>query len=147
MAVHPRISQGRIAVSDAKTLERTASAPSITEAREGGDRGLPISLAALGIALLSTSCCILPLVLVLMGLGGVWVGSLTALAIYKPWIIGLSAVMLALGFRHAYRRRPTCDGASCSPRRVRLTRALLWASAVVVLASATSGWWIPWLLD
>ncbi len=115
--------------------------------RVDGAREPLVPLSALGAAGLSASCCLLPLALVLMGLGGVWIGSLTALAAHEPWLLTVSAGLLAFGFHRAYGRRARCTADGCRRRSLRLTRAVLWFSAVVVLASATTGWWIPWLLD
>ncbi len=112
------------------------------------DRSGPMaSLSSLAAAGLSASCCILPLVLVLLGLGGVWVGTLTSLAAYKPWLLTLSAGLLAFGYWRAYGRPASCAGGSCRRGGLRLTRAILWFSTLVVLASATTGWWMPLVLN
>ena len=51
-------------------------------------------LAAGGIigAIVASSCCILPLVLVLAGVSGAWIGSLTALDPYKPYFIVVTPI-------------------------------------------------------
>src|SRR5258708_21257504 len=44
-------------------------------------------------ALAASSCCIVPLILFSLGIGGAWIGNLTALAPYKPLsIIGTAGV-------------------------------------------------------
>ena len=80
---------------------------------------------ALG-ALLASSCCILPLILISLGVSGAWIGSLTALEAYKPVFIGIAAVFIAAGFWHVYFRKPEpCEeGTACArPDSARLTKA------------------------
>jgi MerT mercuric transport protein. len=47
--------------------------------------------AALGAAVGASACCTIPLALVSLGVGGAWIGSLTALAPYR-WIFVTLAV-------------------------------------------------------
>ena len=52
------------------------------------------SLLAGGVAaLLASACCVGPLVLVVLGISGAWIGNLTALEPYKPIF-----AVIALGF-------------------------------------------------
>jgi len=100
---------------------------------------------ALG-ALLASSCCILPLILISLGVSGAWIGSLTALEAYKPIFIGVAAVFIAAGFWRVYFRKPEpCeDGAMCAqPDSARLTKAALWTSTILVLLAATIDFWAP----
>ena len=55
-------------------------------ASERGEVGRQRLIAVSGIlgALAASSCCIVPLVLFSIGIGGAWIGNLTALAPYKP---------------------------------------------------------------
>ena len=110
--------------------------------------GKPRSLAMLGVlgALLASSCCILPLVLVLAGVSGAWIGSLTALEAYKPLFIAVTAVFLGLGFWHVYfRRQAECEpGSYCErPQASIITQAALWLGAILILLAATIDWWAP----
>lgn len=52
--------------------------------------------------LLASTCCIAPLILVLMGVGGAWVGNLTALAPYQWFFVAIALVCLGAGFWHVY---------------------------------------------
>ena len=88
----------------------------MSEAKAG--RG---ALVAGGLAaLLASICCLGPLVLVTLGVGGAWIGNLTALEPY--WPLFVSAALLAMFF--AYRRifRPVQDclpGEVCAVLQVR----------------------------
>jgi len=43
-------------------------------------------------------CCIAPLVLLSLGIGGTWISSLTALTPYRPYFIGITLLFLFLAF-------------------------------------------------
>lgn len=47
-------------------------------------------------------CCVGPLVLLVLGISGTWVGSLTAMEPYRPIFIGLALLFLGLAFRKLY---------------------------------------------
>src|SRR5205823_1777775 len=55
-------------------------------------------LAAIGASL----CCVVPLVLLVFGIGGAWIGNLTPLEPYRPIFIGLTLLFLGLAFRRLY---------------------------------------------
>lgn len=114
----------------------------------GTDRkGLFPALGLLG-AFLTSACCIVPLVLVTLGISGAWIGNLTALEPYKPLTSGIAVVFIALGFRHVYfRSKPVCvEGAYCArTQSSRLTKTALWAATVLVLLSQTLTGWAPLL--
>lgn len=48
-------------------------------------------------ALAASSCCLVPLALFGIGVGGAWIGYLTRLAPYQPYFLGVAAVCLGLG--------------------------------------------------
>lgn len=97
-------------------------------------------------ALLASTCCIVPLVLISLGVSGAWIGSLTALEPYKPIFIGVAATFLAAGFWHVYFRKPEpCeDGTFCArPGASLITKTALWIAAVLVLFALTIDLWAP----
>ncbi len=97
-------------------------------------------------AILASSCCILPLVLVTAGVSGAWIGNLTVLEPYRPWFAAFALVFIGLGFHLVYfKARPTCeDGSSCAqPQTARLTKSVLWLATLLVLAALTVDWWAP----
>jgi len=63
------------------------------------------SFGALSGGLLASTCCILPLVLVSIGVGGAWMSNLTALAPYQPIFLSLAALSIAGGFWLSRRAR------------------------------------------
>jgi mercuric ion transport protein len=89
-------------------------------------------------ALAATSCCIIPLVLFALGIGGAWIGDLTALAPYQPIFIAATLIFLGTGYYLVYRRRDAAcaDGKLCArPLPRRGVKLALWA-ATTLIASA-----------
>ena len=69
-------------------------------------------------ALAASTCCVLPLALGSLGLGGAFASNLAEMAPYQTaFRFRLTAlVVLAAGFWTAYARRPvTSEGAACAP--------------------------------
>ncbi|UMA67353.1 mercury transporter (plasmid) [Roseivivax marinus] len=119
-------------------------AETIDTERRTGERAERTGWAATGAgvlgALAMTSCCILPLVLVSLGVTGVFIGQLTALYAYKWVTFSFSAAALGYGFWMAHRPVPVKDcgtGACARPVDRSLMGGLLWgALAVMLLALA-----------
>lgn len=110
----------------------------ITElAQDSGKRGLLATGGLIG-ALLASTCCIAPLVLVMLGVGGAWVGNLTALAPYQ-WLFLLFAVgCLGAGFWRVYfKPRGECDEESfcAKPRSDFLVKSVLWVGTLLVITA------------
>lgn len=85
-------------------------------------------LAAIG----ASVCCVGPLVLLGLGVGGAWIGSLTTLEPVRPLLVGATLLLLALAFRQLYLVPAVCEpGAACAdPRTIRRQRAIYWLVAV-----------------
>ncbi|MEX2489627.1 MAG: mercuric transporter MerT family protein [Pseudomonadales bacterium] len=97
-------------------------------------------------ALLTSSCCIAPLLLVTLGISGVWVGNLTVLAPYKLYFLAITALLLAGSFWFVYfRPKKTCSATGYCDRPMvgRISQALLWVATLLVLLSATVNVWAP----
>lgn len=97
-------------------------------------------------AVLASSCCIVPLALVVLGVSGAWIGSLTALTPYKPVFAAMSLAFLAGGFWQVYIRasRVCAEGSHCArPGSSTITKTVLWIATALVVASLTIGWWAP----
>jgi mercuric ion transport protein len=105
-------------------------------------------LAAGGVvgALLASSCCIVPLLLVTLGVSGAWIGSLSALERYNPYFLAFTLIFLAGGFWHVYgRQQPVCndDGFCARPVSSRFTKSALWGGTILVALAMTLRWWAP----
>ena len=97
-------------------------------------------------ALIASSCCVVPVVLVTLGISGAWIGNLTALEPYKIYFLGVTALLLAAGFWHVYiKPKKACDSDSyCArPTSSIVTKSVLWIGTGLALLSATVGYWAP----
>ena len=117
--------------------------------RSDASTGRPGWFAAGGIigAVLASSCCIAPLVLLLLGVSGAWIGNLTALEPFKPFFAAVALAFIGLGFWHVYfRARPDCaDDAYCArPRSSMLTKMALWIATALITLALTIDWWAPY---
>jgi len=108
-------------------------------------RGLLATGSVTG-ALLASSCCIVPLVLISLGVSGAWIGQLSALEPFKPYFLGITIILLGAGFWNAYfKKSELCeDEAYCArPSANRLTKAALRIASILVLLAATIDYWAP----
>jgi mercuric ion transport protein len=88
------------------------------------------TLAAIG----ASVCCVGPLVLLMLGISGAWIGRVTAVEPYRPIFTGLTLIFLALAFRGLYFVRRACAvGDDCGDDRVlKRQRLVFWLVAVPV---------------
>jgi mercuric transport protein len=103
-------------------------------------------LAAVVAAFAASLCCVLPLALVLLGVGGAWVSGLTALETYRPIFTVLALGCLGLAFFLVYRSRAFCDPACADPRRTRISRTLLWLITPLVIVLLAAPYVLPYVL-
>jgi mercuric ion transport protein len=120
-------------------------------ASERGEIGRQRLVAVGGIlgALAASSCCIVPLILFSLGIGGAWIGNLTALAPYKPLFVTGTTGVLGYGFYLVYwkPRRACANDASCArPIPSRLVQLALWLATVLVAAAFAFDYVAPLLL-
>ena len=98
-------------------------------------------------AFLASLCCLGPLALLALGIGGAWVGYLTALSTYQPIFAGLTLVFLALAFRKVYLVPQACEpGKQCDPRIARRQRVMFWTVGPLVLVLLAAPWAAGYLL-
>lgn len=90
-------------------------------------------LAAWTGAILSSLCCLLPLAVIVLGLGS---GAFMAVTMRYRWIlIPLGVVGVVTGFVLYFRERRRCDALACRMAGSRVTFALLVAAGIVVFTS------------
>lgn len=97
-------------------------------------------------ALLASTCCLGPLVLVTLGFSGAWIGNLTALEPYRPLFIGAALVALFFAWRRIFRPLPACEpGEVCAMPQVRTTyKFIFWIVAALVLVALGFPYIMPW---
>lgn len=102
------------------------------------------ALAAIG----ASVCCVGPLALLTLGIGGAWVASLTALEPLRPWLIAATLLFLGLAFRRLYLQPQVCEpGSACAePVVLKRQRVIFWIVALALLALLSAPWVAPLLL-
>ena len=88
-------------------------------------------------AILASVCCLGPLVLLMLGISGAWIGNLTRLEPYRPIFVGAALVALYFAHRRIFRPAADCEpGEICAvPAVNRAYRILFWI-VVALLAAA-----------
>src|SRR5258708_34729914 len=93
-------------------------------------------------AILASTCCLGPLVLLTVGISGAWIANLTALEPYRPIFIGVAAVALFFSYRRIF--RPPVAGQPrevCADQQARATYKILVGLIVVLLLVAVGSPW------
>lgn len=101
-------------------------------------------LAAIG----ASVCCVGPLVLLTLGIGGAWIANLTALEPLRPLFIAATLLFLGLAFRRLYLQPEVCEpGAACSePIVFKRQRLIFWVVALALLTLLSVPWLAPYFL-
>ncbi len=106
--------------------------------------------SSLGLALLGTTCCALPIALVALGAGGA-VASLASaapwlitLSKYKLWTFALTAVVLAYAW---FRLRNASQCGIEDAKTLRWQRVGLWVSTALLTISAAAAYLLPLLFQ
>lgn len=96
-----------------------------------------LGMLAMGVfaTLLASSCCVGPLLLVSVGIGGAWVGSLQLLEPYKPFFLGAALLAMVMAYRRIYRQQIACvPGEICALPQTRLLyKILFWLVSLLIL--------------
>lgn len=89
------------------------------------------AIFATGTAFLG-SCCMLPLLL--LGLGAGSAGLATTLAPFRPYMIGITFLLLGIAFSTMYGCKQTCEGeGACDVKSIRSTKIMLWVATGLAL--------------
>lgn len=103
------------------------------------DSGSKSMFAAIAAALGASLCCIGPLVLLALGVGGTWISYLTALEPYRPIFIGITLVFIYMAFRKLYLVPRQCapDDVCAIPTTLRNQRIIFWVTSIILVALLT----------
>ena len=97
------------------------------------------ALAAVGASL----CCVGPLLLVTLGIGGAWMSSLTQLEPLRPLFVVATVGLLAWAWHRLYRTPETCEPDElCADANVqRRQRHIFWIAACGLLLLLAFPWY------
>lgn len=101
--------------------------------------GLRSLIAGGAAALLASTCCLGPLVLITLGFSGAWISKLTVLEPYQPIFITAAVVALFFAWKRIWRPASACaPGEVCALPRVRRGYQLFFVAVcgLVLLALA-----------
>ncbi|MBI4512607.1 MAG: hypothetical protein HY702_00715 [Gemmatimonadetes bacterium] len=105
------------------------------------------SVAGLFSGIAASLCCILPVLAAFAGIGSAALAG--AVRVYRPWLIGLTVIVLGFGYYDAFlrRRAVVCEHGTCRlPGRVKTQRVLLVVATVIAGAAIGFEWWGPYVL-
>ena len=96
-------------------------------------------------AILASTCCLGPLLLVMLGVSGAWIGNLTMLEPYRPVFLGVALAALFFAHRRIYRSPEACKmGEVCATPRIRVAyRFVFWLVAMLVLVALAFPYVLP----
>mgnify|MGYP001036974833 CR=1 FL=1 len=87
-------------------------------------------------AVAASLCCVGPLVLVMLGIGGAWVANLAVLEPFRPYFLGAAVIALFFAWKKIYRAPAivACTpGSLCAmPQTNRIYKVLFWVVALLV---------------
>ncbi len=98
----------------------------------------------------ASTCCLIPLAFISVGMGGAWVGNVVALAPYQPIFIALALACLSAGFYFVYRKPKTACGtdSACAPSlSTRATKIALWGGTLLVAAATAYPYLAPLFIE
>jgi mercuric ion transport protein len=88
-------------------------------------------------AILASTCCLGPLVLITLGVSGAWISNLTLLEPYRPIFIAAAVVALFFAYRRIWRARAACEpGQVCALPQVNRSYKALFGVVVALLIIA-----------
>ena len=114
-----------------------------TQSSRGGRGALLTGAFA---AILASSCCLGPLVLITLGISGAWISGLSLLEPYRPIFIGAAVIAMYFAYRQIWRPAASCtSGQICALPRVNRGYKLLFWIVVALLTIALGFPFIaPW---
>jgi len=103
-------------------------------------------IGAVATAIAASACCIGPFVLLLLGVSGAWIGGLTLLEPFRPYLTALTLGLLGVAFYRVYRtpKEECTPGSACAiPKSRRRNKIVLWVMSVLVLGLLISPYVLP----
>jgi len=116
-----------------------------TSSQTGQRSMIAAVLAGIGASL----CCVGPLVLLTLGIGGSWISTLTALEPIRPVFIVITLVFIFLAFRKLYLLPIACeiDKPCARPETRRNQRVIFWIVSTLIIALLAFPYYAEYLID
>jgi mercuric ion transport protein len=109
-----------------------------TQAENPSQKKLSLGLVAVAVvsSIIASTCCVVPLVLVLLGITGAWMVNLTSLQAVTPVFTGITLGAFGWAGYLVFRPAATCDypeGAACDKNRRIMKRIYLASASFIAL--------------
>ena len=90
-------------------------------------------------------CCVIPLILLALGIGGSWLSSLSLLKPYRPLFIGATLLLLTFAFHRIYLAPRVCDRESSRVQHnpIKGLRLAFWIASALAFGLIALPWLIP----
>ncbi len=100
-------------------------------------------IGAIVAAVVASLCCVGPLVLIALGIGGAWASTLTHLEFLRPIAILITLLFLGIAFWKLYITPKRCaiDKPCAKPRLLRVQRIIFWLVTIVLLLLLAFPWY------
>lgn len=98
-------------------------------------------------AILASTCCLGPLLLVSVGISGAWIGKLRVLEPYSNFFMGVALVAMFFAYRRIFRPVQDCKpGEVCAIPQVRITyKIVFWAVVSLIVIALGYPYVLPYL--
>ena len=106
--------------------------------------GIGAVLAAIG----ASVCCVGPLLLLSLGIGGAWMTTLTSMETVRPFFFIATLIFIGLGYRKLYLIPENCEeGQVCAVSEVKQRqRMIFWIGSVLILMLLAFPWYAVYIL-
>ena len=117
----------------------------MSERTRANKNGLWLLIAGTLTAVGASACCVIPLILLTLGIGGSWLSSLSLLEPYRPLFIGATVLLLSFAFHRIYLAPRVCDPASscAQPNKIKGLRLAFWMVSALAFGLIAMPWLIP----
>ena len=98
-------------------------------------------------AILASACCLGPLLLLMLGFSGAWIGNLRMMEPYSHFFLAAALVAMFFAYRRIYRPAQVCKpGEVCSIPQVRVSyKIIFWIVAALILVALGYPYVVPYL--
>lgn len=117
----------------------------MSEPTHANKNGFWLLLAGTLTAVGASACCVIPLILLTLGIGGSWLSSLSLLEPYRPLFIGATLLLLTFAFHRIYLAPRVCDRESSRVQHhaIKGLRLAFWITSALAFGLIALPWLIP----
>jgi mercuric ion transport protein len=93
----------------------------------------------------ASMCCVVPLILLTLGISGAWMATLAAFEPVRPVFVALALLFMGLTFHRLYFTSFTCEPSKpCADQEViRKQRFIFWSVTIPLLGLLAFPWFAP----